>query len=90
MSATAGRAPPAKLLLIPFVSGVVSRALDGRPLTRVDPRRLEHSGVRPTRRQEFLAVLANLLVVSPVTSAARIAGTIRGAGIRRGGVIRLR
>jgi GT2 family glycosyltransferase len=71
-------APGGKLLLIPFVSGVAERAMAGRPLTRLDARRLAHSGVRPTRRQELAAVLANVLVVSPVTSVARIAGTVRG------------
>jgi hypothetical protein len=50
---------------------------------RLDARRLAHSGVRPSRRQELAAVLANALVVSPVTSAARIAGTVQGVRMRR-------
>jgi GT2 family glycosyltransferase len=72
-----------KVLLIPVVSGVAERIREGRPLTRLDARRLEFSQVRPTRRQELAAVLAHVLVVSPVTSAARIAGTIRGVRMRR-------
>jgi hypothetical protein len=76
-------APGGKLLLIPFVSGIAQRALEGRPLTRLDERRLAFSGIRPTRRQELAALLANALVVSPVTSAARIAGSIHGVRTRR-------
>jgi hypothetical protein len=76
-------APGGKLLLIPFVSGIAQRALEGRPLTRLDERRLAFSGVRPSRRQELAALLANALVVSPVTSAARIAGSVHGVRTRR-------
>jgi GT2 family glycosyltransferase len=76
-------APGGKLLMIPFVSGVAQRAMEGRPLTRLDPGRLAFSGVHPSRIQELTAVLANILVVSPVTSAARITGTVRGARVRR-------
>jgi hypothetical protein len=76
-------APAGKLLLIPFVSGIAERALEGRPLTRLDRRRLEHSGVQPTRLEELVAVLANILVISAVTSAARVTGTIRGVRMRR-------
>jgi glycosyltransferase involved in cell wall biosynthesis len=74
--------PGGKLLLVPFVSGVAGRVMQGRPLTRLDRRRLEFSGVQPTRLQELVAVLASVLVVSPVTSAARIAGAVRGARMR--------
>jgi hypothetical protein len=75
-------APGGKLLLIPLVSGVAGRAMQGRPLTRLDPRRLAFSGVQPTRLQEIVAVLANVLVISPVTSAARVAGAVRGVRMR--------
>jgi glycosyl transferase family 2 len=77
-------APRGKLLLIPFVSAVAERSTAGQPLTRLDPRRLAYSGVQPTRRQELAAVAADTLIVSPVTSAARIAGAIQGVRMRRG------
>jgi hypothetical protein len=76
-------APGGKLLLVPFVSGVVERRLEGRPLTRLDPRCMAYSGVRPRRREELAALLASVFVVSPVTSAARIAGALHGVRMRR-------
>jgi len=71
-----------KLLLIPIVSAVAERVLEGRPLTRLDARRLAFSGVEAGRARQLGAVLAHLLVVSFVASAARLAGSIRGVRMR--------
>jgi len=75
--------PGGKLLLLPLVGAIAERRLEGRPLSRLDARRLAFSGISATRRQQVAALLAGALVVSPVTSAARLAGTVHGVRMRR-------
>jgi glycosyltransferase involved in cell wall biosynthesis len=77
-------APGGKLLLIPFVGGIAERMLKGLPLTRLDARRLAFSGIEADRGRQLVAALADVLVVSPVTSVARLTGSIRGVRLRRG------
>jgi len=77
----AGRSTQSLKLLVPLWRPVRSRHFSGRPL-RLDRRRLSASGVRPTLRQEALALLLTYVVLPYLAAAARLAGRRSGATLR--------